>query len=99
MIFIFENFMIKGWKIIFKSLVALLKYSEEEIMNKKEEGEILNYVIQNLRKSNIFLDENFEMFLKIYNNFDVNNNIINDLKEEYNLESEIKKDLNIKSEI
>jgi hypothetical protein len=72
--------MIKGWKIIFKSLLALLKYSEEEIMNKKEEGEILNYVIQNLRKSNIFLDENFEMFLKIYNNFDVNNNIINDLR-------------------
>ena len=99
MIFIFENFMLKGWKIIFKSLLALLKYSEEEIMNKKEEGEILNYVIQNLRKSSIFLDENFEMFLKIYNNFDVNNNIINDLKEEYNLENEIKKDLNIKSEI
>ena len=99
MIFIFENFMIKGWKIIFKSLLALLKYSEEEIMNKKEEGEILNYVIQNLRKSSIFLDENFEMFLKIYNNFDVNNNIINDLKEEYNLENEIKKELNIKSEI
>ena len=99
MIFIFENFMIKGWKIIFKSLLALLKYSEKEIMNKKEEGEILNYVIQNLRKSTIFLDENFEMFLKIYNNFDVNNNIINDLKEEYNLENEIKKDLNIKSEI
>jgi len=99
MIFIFENFMLKGWKIIFKSLLALLKYSEEEIMNKKEEGEILNYVIQNLRKSNIFLDENFEMFLKIYNNFDVNNNIINDLKEEYNLENEIKKELNIKSEI
>ena len=99
MIFIFQNFMIKGWKIIFKSLLALLKYSEEEIMNKKEEGEILNYVIQNLRKSSIFLDENFEMFLKIYNNFDVNNNIINDLKEEYNLENEIKKELNIKSEI
>ena len=99
MIFIFENFMLKGWKIIFKSLLALLKYSEEEIMHKKEEGEILNYVIQNLRKSSIFLDENFEMFLKIYNNFDVNNNIINDLKEEYNLENEIKKDLNIKSEI
>ena len=99
MIFIFQNFMIKGWKIIFKSLLALLKYSEEEIMNKKEEGEILNYVIQNLRKSSIFLDENFEMFLKIYNNFDVNNNIINDLKEEYNLENEIRKELNIKSEI
>ena len=99
MIFIFENFMIKGWKIIFKSLLALLKYSEEEIMNKKEEGEILNYVIQNLRKSSVFLDENFEMFLKIYNNFDVNINIINDLKEEYNLENEIKKELNIKSEI
>ena len=98
MIFIFENFMIKGWKVIFKSILTLLKYNEEEIMNKKEEGEILNYVIQNLRKSNLFLDENFEIFLNIYNNFDVNNNMINDLKEEYNLENEIKKELNIKSE-
>ena len=95
MIFIFENFILKGWKIIFKSILTLLKYSEKEIMNIKEESEILNYAIHNLRKSDIFLDENFEKFLKIYNNFDVNNKLINSLKEEYNLESEIKKELNI----
>ena len=95
MIFIFENFILKGWKIIFKSILTLLKYSEKEIMNIKEESEILNYAIHNLRKSDIFLDENFEKFLTIYNNFDVNNKLINSLKEEYNLESEIKKELNI----
>ena len=95
MIFIFENFILKGWKIIFKSILTLLKYSEKEIMNIKEESEILNYAIHNLRKSDMFLDENFEKFLTIYNNFDVNNKLINSLKEEYNLESEIKKELNI----
>ena len=95
MIFIFENFILKGWKIIFKSILTLLKYSEKEIMNIKEESEILNYAIHNLRKSDMFLDENFEKFLRIYNNFDVNNKLINSLKEEYNLESEIKKELNI----
>ena len=50
----------------------------------------MKFVIQNLRESKIFLDENFEKFLNLYNNYDVNNKIINDLKEEYNLENEIK---------
>ena len=68
-------------------------------MNKKEEGEIFNFVIQNLKKSDIFLDENYEKFLNIYNYFDVNNSLISSLKEEYNSEKEIKKELNIKSEI
>ena len=99
MIFIFENFILKGWKTIFKSILALLKYNEKEILNMKEESEILNYVIHNLRKSDIFLDENFEKFLAIYNNFGVNNKIINNLKEEYNLENEIKKELNIEAGI
>ena len=99
MTFIFENFIINGWKVIFKSILAVLKYNEEEIMNKKEEGEIFNFVIQNLKKSDIFLDENYEKFLNIYNYFDVNNSLISSLKEEYNSEKEIKKELNIKSEI
>ena len=98
-IFIFENFMLNGWKIIFKSILALLKYNEEEILNKKEEGEILTFVIKNLRESNIFLDDNFEKFLKIYNNFHMNNNLINNLKEEYNMENEIKNELNMKAKI
>ena len=99
MTFIFENFIINGWKVIFKSILAVLKYNEDEIMNKKEEGEIFNFVIQNLKKSDIFLDENYEKFLNIYNYFDVNNSLISSLKEEYNSEKEIKKELNIKSEI
>ena len=85
-----------GWKIIFKSILAVLKYNEKEILDKKEEGELLNYVIQNLKKSDVFLDENFENFMIIYNNLNVNNNIINGLKEEYALENELKKELKSK---
>ena len=84
------------WKIIFKSILAVLKYNEKEILDKKEEGELLNYVIQNLKKSDVFLDENFENFMIIYNNLNVNNNIINGLKEEYALENELKKELKSK---
>ena len=96
MIFIFENFMLSGWKIIFNSILAILKHNEKEIINIKEEGELLNYVIQNLKKSDVFLDDNFEIFLKIYNNFDINNNIINRLKEEYKLENELNKEIKSK---
>ena len=96
MSFIFENFILSGWKIIFKSILAVLKYNEKEILDKKEEGELLNYVIQNLKKSDVFLDENFENFMIIYNNLNVNNNIINGLKEEYALENELKKELKSK---
>jgi len=96
MIFIFENFILTGWKIIFKSILSILKYNEKEIINKKEEGELLNYVIQNIKKSDVFLDDNFENFLIIYNNFDINNNIINSLKEEYKLENELNKEIKSK---
>ena len=96
MIFTFERFALGGWKIIFKSILSILKYNENEIINIKEESEILKYVIQDMKKSDIFLNENFEKFLKIYHNYDINDDMINDIVEEYKSENELMSEYKIK---
>ena len=92
--FIIDNFIIKGWRVIFKSILTLLKFNEKEIIGKKDD-EVLNYIIHDMKKSNLFLEENFEKFKELYKNFNITDELIDNLQEEYNLENKIKKELNI----
>ena len=93
-IFIIDNFIIKGWRVIFKSILSLLKYNEKEIIEKKDD-EVVNYVLHDMKKSNIFLEENFEKFKELYKNYNIKDDLIENLQEEYNIENKIKKELNI----
>ena len=92
--FIIDNFIIKGWRVIFKSILVLLKYNKKEIIGKKDD-EVVNYIIHDIKKSNLFLEENFEKFKKLYKNFNITDELIDNLQEEYNLENKTKKGLNI----
>jgi len=94
MMFIIDNFIFKGWRIIFSSILSLLKYNEKEILE-KEDDEVFNFVVNDIIKSNIFQKENFDNFLKLYKNFYIKGELIDSLKNEFNLENKIKKDLNI----
>ena len=94
MMFIIDNFIFKGWRIIFSSILSLLKYNEKEILE-KEDDEVFNFVVNDIIKSNIFQKENFDNFLKLYKNFYIKSELIDSLKDEFNLENKIKKDLNI----
>ena len=66
--FIIDNFILKGWIVIFKSILSLLKFNEKEIIE-KEDDEVVNYIIHDMTKSQIFLEGNFENFVKLYKNF------------------------------
>ena len=93
-IFIIDNFTIKGWRVIFKAILCLLKYNEKEIIEKKDD-EVVNYIIHEMKKSSLFLEENFDKFLQIYKNINIKEDLISNLQDEYKLENKIKKELNI----
>ena len=94
MMFIIDSFIFKGWRIIFSSILSLLKYNEKNILE-KEDDEFFNFVVNDLIKSDIFQKENFDKFIELYKNFYIKRELIDNLKEEFYLENKIKKDLNI----
>jgi hypothetical protein len=94
MMFIIDSFILKGWRIIFSSILSVLKYNEKEILE-KENDEVFNFVVNDIIKSDIFKKENFDNFLKLYKNFYIKGELIDSLKDEFYLEKKIKKDLNI----
>ena len=54
MMFIIDSFIFKGWRIIFSSILSLLKYNEKNILE-KEDDEFFNFVVNDLIKSDILL--------------------------------------------
>ena len=94
MMFIIDSFIFKGWRIIFSSILSLLKYNEKEILE-KEDDEVFNFVVNDIIKCDIFQKENFDKFLELYKSYYIKRELIDNLKEEFYLENKIKKDLNI----
>ena len=94
LLFIIDNFIFKGWRVIFKAILTLLKYNEKEIVEKKDD-EVFNYIIHEIKNSGLFLNDKFDIFLNIYNGFYIKNDLIDNLQDEYYLENKIKKELNI----
>ena len=92
--FIIDDFIIKGWKVVFKAILAILKFNEKEIME-KDNDEVVNYIVHDLKKSKIFLEENFDKFVNYYKNINFKDDLIDNLQEEYNLEKKIITELNI----
>ena len=92
--FIIDNFIFKGWRVIFTSILTLLKFKENEIITKNED-EVVNFLVNDMKKNELLLDENFDKFLEIYKSYNIKDELINNLQEEYNLENNIKKELNI----
>ena len=61
----------------------------------KKNDEVVNYIVHDLKKSEIFLEENFDKFVNYYKNFNFKDDLIDNLQEEYNLEKKIITELNI----
>jgi hypothetical protein len=94
MFFIIDNFIFKGWRVIFKAILTMLKYNEKEIIEKNDD-EVVNYIVHEIKKCGLFLDDKFDTFLNIYNSFYIKNELIDNLQDEYYLEKKIIKELNI----
>ena len=88
-----DVFIIQGWKSFFSSLLAILEYNKEGILNCKGD-ELMTYLITIMAKSDIFKSENVEIFCKLRKKYKITFNIIKNVEEEIAIESTIK-DINL----
>ena len=87
---IWDDFLLHGWKSIFSSILALIKYNYDKLLNLKGD-ELLTFLINDLSKSEILKNENYEIFEKYKNSYKLKDSIINNLEEEIDLEAAIYK--------
>ena len=87
---IWDDFLLHGWKSIFSSILALIKYNYDKLLNLKGD-ELLTFLINDLSKSAILKNENYEIFEKYKNSYKLKDSIINNLEEEIDLEAAIYK--------
>ena len=88
LLYVWDNFIIKGWKSIFEIILTIFKYLENIILSLKDD-EILTFLM-NLPKHDIFLDKNLEEFCETKKLFKLNNELINLLEQEISIEMKIK---------
>ena len=84
---IWDEFLIKGWKALFTSIIALISIHIEEIESKNGDM-LLSFLINDLSKSEKFSDENYSKWIEEKKKFKIKNkditNIEGEIKYEYN---------------
>ena len=83
---IWDDFLLRGWPGIFSSLLVVLKYNYDKIL-KCTGDEPSSLLINNLVKSEIFNDENYEKFLELKKEFKFTPEFIHNLEDEIECES------------
>ena len=85
---IFDYFIFKGWKNIFSSLLGVLYYNKDIILQKKDD-ELRAFLISGMIKSDIFKNENIFLFCRLSQQFTIPDTLYKKLNEEKELESKI----------
>ena len=84
-----DDFILNGWSSLFSTLICVLKYFEEKILTLNAE-ELIKFLVNNLGKNDLFIDDNFEEFYKLKKQFWINNDLLEKLQQEIKVEREIK---------
>ena len=84
-----DDFILNGWCSVFSTLICVLKYFERKIMTLKAE-ELIKFLVNDIGKSDLFTDDNYEVFYKLKKQYWINNDLLDKLNEEINIEKEIK---------
>ena len=84
-----DDFILNGWSSLFSTLICVLKYFEEKILTLNAE-ELIKFLVNNLGKNDLFIDDNFEKFYKLKKQFWINNDLLEKLQQEIKVEKEIK---------
>ena len=90
-LYVWDNFLLNGWKSIFEIILAVLKCLEKKLLSLNEE-DILSFLGNNMWKNEIFYDDNFEEFLEIKKKLKINRGLLNLINEKIYMEKTIKKD-------
>ena len=85
LIWIFDLFIINGWKSIIKIGLCLIKHFEIKILSCDLE-ELLHFLINDVLKYDFFQNENYDNLRNIYEKLKIENALIENIESEYDLE-------------
>ena len=81
---VFDSFILGGWKAIIKIGMALLKYNEYKILNTPIE-ELLNYLTNDIIKSQYFAKDNVNEIMNASIKFKINGIILEETEKQFHL--------------
>jgi len=87
-----DDFILNGWNSLFSTLICVLKYFERKILDLKSE-ELVKFLVNDIGKSDLFIDDNYETFYKLKKQCWISNDLLDKLSEEIKIEKEIKTQL------
>ena len=88
LIWIFDLFVLHGWKAIIKIGLCLLKHFENKILSLNGEA-LLSFLINDILKLDFFQTNNYDRLRKIYSSFKLENGLIGNLENEFDLKQKI----------
>ena len=88
LIWIFDLFILYGWKGIIRIGLCLMKHFENKILSLNGEM-LLSFLINDILKLDFFQTNNYEKLRKIYSVIKLENGLIENLENEYELKQKI----------
>ena len=85
---IMDNFILHGWKSLMKIAIMALHIYEKEILKMKYE-DLIQFLINDILKTDFFKIENLENFEKCFENKKIKKKLIKDIEKEYILEQKL----------
>ena len=85
---IMDNFILHGWKSLMKIAIMALHIYEKEILKMKYE-ELIQFLINDILKTDFFKIENLENIEKCFENKKIKKKLIKDIEKEYILEQKL----------
>ena len=85
---ILDNFIISGWKSLMKVGIFILHYCEEDIKKLKYE-QLMTYLMNDVKKCNLFSDTNFDNLEKCFNDKRITKSLIKFIEDEYTQEKKV----------
>ena len=86
---IFDLFILDGWLAVIRIGLLLLKYYQNDLFCMEFE-ELLHFLINELKeKYDFFNDDNYELFIQLYNEIKLPKGLVNNLENEYELNKKI----------
>lgn len=86
---IWDDFLLSGWKSIFVTILCMLKYHKNEILEYKND-DLINFLINKLNYSDLFKNENFNTFIELKKTIKIKKTLLDYLNEAFKKDNEIK---------
>ena len=84
-----DDFILEGWCSVFSTTICVLKYFEKKILKLTGE-ELIKFIVNDIGKSDLFIDENYKTFYKFKKQNWISKELLECLEEETQIEKEIK---------